>query len=129
VLELELAPSRIHRAWWWSLHALLALAVALLAAPALLKALAFAGLVGHAAARRPRAGPRTIELGPDGCCAVPEWDTGRRGLGPGTLVAPFWVRLDLGPGVRRRYIFLFADQVEAAEWQRVRALLFRLRSG
>lgn len=106
---------------------MLGLAVALLAVPVACRALALVGLVAHAVARRPARGPGTIELCADGSCTVPEWGAANRDLGPDTLVAPFWVRLDLGPGIRPRYIFLFADQMGPEAWRRMRALLFRLR--
>lgn len=115
----------ILRSWWCVLHALLAAAVALAGVPATFKALAFLALVGHAVVRRPRGAPRLIHVATDGSCAVPEWQTGNRKLGRGTLVCPFWIKLDLGPDQRQRYIFLFADQVGPHEWRRLRALLTR----
>lgn len=104
---------------------LLAAAVVLVAIPAVFKALALLALAGHAAVRRPRAEPRVIHVAADGSCAVPEWHTGSRALGAGTLICPFWIKLDLGAGLRQRYILLFADQIAAHEWRRLRALLER----
>jgi hypothetical protein len=116
------------RVWWCALHALLAAAVALIGVPVIVKALAFLALLCHAAVRRPCASPRVLHVAADGSCAVPEWRTGNCGLGPRTLLCPFWLRLDLGRGFRQRYIFLFADQVAPHEWRRVRALLRRASS-
>lgn len=125
---LELKPSRALWAWWCALHALLATATLLVAAPAAVKVLALLALAGHAVVRRPRAAPSTIHVAADGSCAVPEWRTGNCRLGAGTLICPFWVKLDLGPGLRRRYILLIADQVGPLQWRRLRAVLRRATS-
>lgn len=109
------------------MHALLAAAVVLVALPAVLKPLALLALFSHAAVRRPRSAPSVIHVAADGSCAVPEWRTAARRLGPGTLICPFWIRLDLNPGPGQRYILLFADQVAPREWRRLRAWLERLR--
>lgn len=120
---LGLKPSRLLRAWWCALHALLAAAILLAGMPMALKAILLAALVGHGAVRRPRPGPTVIHVAADGSCDVPEWRTGNLSLGAGTLVCPFWIKLDLGRGIRQRYIFLFADQVGPDDWRRLRALL------
>ena len=72
-------------------------------------------------------GTHTVVVSADGFCVVPEWQTGRTPLGSRTLVCPFWVRLDLGPGSRQRDILLIADQLRPDEWRRLRALLARAR--
>lgn len=116
------------RAWWCGLHALLAVAAALVAVPATVKAVTVLALVGHAVVRRPRAAPRVLHFTADGSCAVPEWQTPPRRLGPATLICPYWIRLHLNPGLGERYISLFADQVSSHEWRRLRALLARAPS-
>ena len=124
-MTLDLEPSRLLRGWWCALHALLAAAVLLAGVPVALKALLCVALAAHAAVRRPRRGPTVIRVAGDGSCDVPEWRTGNRGLGAGTLICPFWIKLDLGRGLPRRYIFLFVDQVAPDDWRRLRALLAR----
>ena len=109
------------------MHALLGAACVLVGWPVPIRALAFAAVVGHGILRRPGASPRVVHFSAEGRCAVPEWNTGARALGPRTLVCPFWVRLDLGMGPWRRDILLIADQMQPDEWRRLRALL--LRSG
>jgi hypothetical protein len=112
--------------WWALLHGLLGAAVALVGWPLVLKGLALAAVVGHAVLRRP-APPPSLVLVDDGACAVPEWQTGLQPLGARTLVAPFWVRLDLGRGPWRRDLILLVDQLEPKEWRRLRAALARAR--
>jgi hypothetical protein len=119
--------SRVLWAWWVALHALLAAAVALVAAPEAIKVLAMIAIVGHGVVRRPRGRPRLVVVTADGFCAVPDWGTGRRPIGSRTLLCPFWVKLDLGRGLRRRDILLIADQVPPEDWRRLRALLARTR--
>ena len=114
-------------AWWVALHALLVAAVALVAGPEAIKALAVVAIVGHGVARRPRGSPGLVVVAADGSCAVPEWSTGRRPIGPRTLLCPFWVRLDLGKGPWQRDLLLIADQVPPEDWRRLRALLARTR--
>jgi hypothetical protein len=112
--------------WWCLLHGLLVAAVALVGWPLLPKGLALAAVLSHAVLRRPAAAPRLVLV--DGsACAVPEWQTGLRPLGGRTLVAPFWVRLDLGRGPWRRDLILLVDQLEPQEWRRLRAALARGR--
>jgi hypothetical protein len=117
------------RVWWWSLHALLVGAALLVGLPIVGRLLVALAIVAHALARRPAAAaaPALVIVGEDGVCVVPEWGTGRRPLGPRTLVCPFLVRLDLGKGVLQRDILLIADQVGPQEWRRLRALLARMR--
>jgi membrane-bound toxin of toxin-antitoxin system len=126
-LILNLERSRILTVWWLSLHALLGVAFALVGWPWVLRLAAVAAVVGHGIVRRPASSPRTVLVGEDGRCAVPEWNTGARPLGPRTLVCPFWVRLDLGKGQWPRDILLLADQVRPDEWRRLRAFLLRAR--
>lgn len=106
---------------------LLAAAVALVAAPEVIKVLAVLAIVWHGVVRRPHARPSLVVVTADGFCAVPEWATGRRAIGPRTLLCPFWIRLDLGRGPWRRDILLLADQVPPEDWRRLRALLARMR--
>ena len=113
--------------WWLALHALLAAAAALVGWPAPVKVLAVIAIVAHCVARRPPIAPALVVVSADGFCVVPEWQTGRMPLGSRTLVCPFWVRLDLGPGSRQRDILLIADQLRPDEWRRLRALLARAR--
>jgi hypothetical protein len=89
--------------------------------------LAVLAIVAHGVIRRPLGRPRLVVVTADGFCAVPEWHTGRRPIGPRTLLCPFWVRLDLGRGPWRRDILLIADQVRPEDWRRLRALLARTR--
>jgi len=110
-----------------ALHVLLAAAAVLVGWPASMKTLAVLAIVGHGVVRRPLASPGLVVVAEDGCCVVPEWHTGRRPFGPRTLMCPFWIRLDLGKGLRRRDILLIADQVPPEEWRRLRALLARTR--
>jgi hypothetical protein len=109
------------------LHALLCVAFALVGWPAAFRVLGIVAVVGHGVVRRPAASPRTVIVTEGGTCAVPEWNTGPRPLGPRTLVCPFWVRLDLGRGPWRRDILLVADQLRPGEWRQLRGLLDRAR--
>jgi hypothetical protein len=115
--------------WWFVLHALLGVAFALVGWAAPSRLVAIAAVVGHCVLRRPASSPRTVVVAEGGRCAVPEWNTGELALGPRTLVAPFWVRLDLGAGPWRRDILLLVDQVQPETWRRLRALLLRARCG
>jgi hypothetical protein len=110
--------------WWWLLHGLLVAAVTLVGWPLVAKGFALAAVFCHAVLRRPAAAPGLVVV--DGtACAVPEWQTGLRPLGARTLVAPFWVRLDLGRGPWRRDLILLVDQLEPEQWRRLRAALGR----
>lgn len=106
---------------------MLVVAAALVGWPPLVKGLAAAAVVGHGIVLRPHRSPRLVVVSADGCCSVPEWQVGARPLGERTLVCPFWVRLDVGAGSRRRDILLIADQVRPEEWRRLRAILDRVR--
>ena len=113
--------------WWGALHLLLATAAILVGGPAWIKVLVVIAMGAHGVWRRPKASPGLVVVSEDGCCAVPEWSTGRRPLGSRTLVCPFWVRLDLGKGSRQRDILLIADQLPPEDWRRLRAILARTR--
>jgi hypothetical protein len=113
--------------WWFLLHALLGVAFALTGWAVAFRSVAILALAVHGVVRRPAASPRTVVVAEGGFCAVPEWNTGARPLGPRTLISPFWVRLDLGTGPWRRDILLLADQVRPESWRRLRALLLRAR--
>jgi hypothetical protein len=126
-LVLTLEPSRARWVWWLALHALLASAALLAALPWWSTLIALAAIVTHAVGRRPRGTPDTILVGADGYCVVPEWDEGRWALGPQTSVCPYWIRLEIGVGVGRRDIVLFADQLDGEQWARLRGLLERVR--
>jgi hypothetical protein len=110
-----------------ALHLLLVAAAMIAGWPPSMKTLAVLAIVVHAVARRPLASPVCVVVTEDGCCAVPEWNTGRKPLGPRTLMCPLWIRLDLGKGSRRRDVLLVADQIGAEDWRRLRALLARMR--
>jgi len=114
-------------AWWWALHALLVAAAWLAGVAVPLKALAALAVVVHAVRCRPSAPPRRVVVTADGFCIVPEWEADPRALGARTLVCPWWIRLDIGQGGRRRDLLLVADQVRPQEWRRLRALLMRMR--
>jgi hypothetical protein len=101
----------------------------LVAAPPLLRLALLLALAAHASARRPRPMPAAIVIGADGTCLIPDWGTADLPLGPRTLVCAWWVRLELGTGLRRRELLLFADQLSVADWARLRARLQRTRCG
>ena len=109
------------------LHMLLGAAFALVGWPAPFRMLAVVTVAVHGVLRRPAASPRGVIVTEGGICAVPEWNTGARPLGPRTLIGPFWIRLDLGTGPWRRDILLLADQLRPTEWRQLRALLNRMR--
>jgi hypothetical protein len=115
--------------WWLALHALLAAAALLVAAPWAIKLAALLAVGGHGAVRRPRPPPEVILVDADAHCIVPAWNAGRLALGARTVVCPHWLRLDLGTGPQRRDILLVADQLGRVEWARLRALLERTRRG
>jgi hypothetical protein len=115
--------------WWCALHALLGAAVVLVAAPALLRLALFLAVLGHATNRRPRAIPAVVVISVEGRCLIPDWGADYLPLGPGTLICWLWVRLELGTGPRQRDLVLFADQLSAGDWARLRAKLRRTRGG
>ena len=106
---------------------LLAAALVLLGVPWWARGVGLVALLGHAIARRPRSQPKRIVVTADAHCAVPEWCAGPLRLGARTLVCPHWIRLDCDAGSWRRDLVLFADQLDAGEWARLRALLARMR--
>ena len=125
---LVLTP-RLSRAvwlWWCGLHLLLAAVAVLVGVPWPARAAALVAVVGHAIARRPRAPPGRIVLTGDAHCTVPEWHAGRLRRGTRTLVCPYWVTLDCDAGFWRRDLVLFADQLGAEDWARLRAFLARM---
>jgi hypothetical protein len=81
----------------------------------------------HAALRRAQPSPELILIAADGTCTVPGWHAGPVAVGVRTVLCPLWVRLDCGKGRQRRDILLIADQLDAVEWARLRALLDRAR--
>jgi hypothetical protein len=89
--------------------------------------LGFVAVVGHALLRRPEQTPPLVLLAEGGACAVPDWRTGMRPLGPRTIVAPFWARLDLGEGTPQRELLLIADQLAPEDWRHLNAVLSRAR--
>jgi hypothetical protein len=115
------------RLWWCLLHGLLAAAALLVGWPILVKGVALAALLAHFVLRRPAAAPGLV-LVDGGACAVPEWRTGFQPLGARTLVAPFWVRLDLGQGPWRRDLILLVDQLAPEDWRGLHAALARARA-
>ena len=126
-LVLNLERSALLRVWWCSLHALLVVAFVLVGWALPVRLVAVAAIIGHCIVRRPAPSPRIVLIAEGGRCAVPEWNTGARRLGPRTLLAPLWVRLDLGMGPWRRDILILADQMRPDQWRRLRALLLRAR--
>lgn len=109
------------------LHLLLGAAAALAGWPAPIKSLAIIAVIGHGLLRRPPASPPLILVTQNAECIVPDWHLGPTPLGPGTVVCPFWIRLELGAGSARRDILLLADQVRPEAWRRLCALLARVR--
>ena|SRR5688572_14220403 len=126
-LVLNLERSRVLALWWFLLHVLLGVALALVGWAVAFRLVAIVAIAAHGVLRRPAASPRTVVIAEGGRCVVPEWNTGARPLGPRTLISPFWVRLDLGTGPWRRDILLLADQMPPETWRRLRALLLRAR--
>jgi hypothetical protein len=120
-------PSRLLTVWWLALHALLAAAAWLAGIAVPFKILATAAIVSHALLRRPSASPALLIVSGDGFCVVPEWDASRWPLGARSLVCPFWIRLELRLGPKRRDILLLADQVPPETWRQLRSLLMRMR--
>jgi membrane-bound toxin of toxin-antitoxin system len=109
------------------LHVLIGAAFALVGWPVVWRGIAIVAVGAHGLIRRPERSPSSVIVGEGGTCAVPEWNTGTRPLGPRTLICPFWIRLDLGTGPWRRDILLVADQVRPEQWRQLRALLNRAR--
>jgi hypothetical protein len=126
-LELKIEPSYLAWVWWGGLHALLANAAVLVATPAPLRLALFVAVLAHAAVRRPRAMPSELVVSAEGSCLIPDWGADYLPLGRGTLICSLWVRLELGAGPRQRDLLLFADQLSAGDWARLRAKLRRTR--
>jgi hypothetical protein len=99
----------------------------LVGVPWSVRGIALLAVVLHALARRPRPQPKRIVVTADANCAVPEWQARPLRLGARTLVCPYWIRLECDAGSWRRDLVLFADQLDSAEWARLRALLARTR--
>jgi hypothetical protein len=124
-LYLKPKPSRLLNVSWWSLHALLIVAAALVGWPWPVRAaLAFAAL-SHAALCRPRALPTLLIVGKDGSWRVPEWGGERLPLAAQTRLTALGIDLYLGIGPGRRHLVLLADQLDRVEWVRLNALLRR----
>jgi hypothetical protein len=109
------------------LHLVLIAADFLVAWPLAAQLSTLAAIACHCAVRRPQPTPRLIIVGADATFVVPEWSLDRAPLGPRTVVCVFWIRLDLGMGPARRDLLLFADQLDAEHWARLRGLLGRAR--
>lgn len=125
VIVLRPRPSRLLRAWWLALHALLFVAALLVTGPAWARGLAAGLVLIHAFARRPAATPSPIEVAADACCHIPALEEGWLAPGPHTRLADAWILLSLQGKARRRDILLCADQVDAASWARLSARLRR----
>jgi hypothetical protein len=128
VIVLRLNPSRLLRAWWLALHAVLLGAAVLTGWPWWCRALAMLVVAAHGIVRRPAPPPGLILVAADGCCRVPGLDTGWLAPTPRTRIAPYWLLLSLGEERRARHdILLWVDQVDAATWARLTACLLRRR--
>src|SRR5262245_40989095 len=128
-LRLEPSPSRFMWVWWVGLHALLGASAMLVAVPTVVRFAVLIAILGHGVFRRPRPPPTVVLVGADGRCVVPEWGANPSALGPQTLICSGWLRLDVRTGSRRRDILLFADQLPAPQWTRLRARLRPTRRG
>lgn len=112
--------SRWLTAWWLGLHGLLGLA-ALLAAPGpLAVAAALTAVAWHGLGRRPRGTPLLL-LAPGPRFALPLEE--RFDLRPtaGCREGPFWLELVFDDGGRS--VLVLADQLQRADWRRLRLAL------
>jgi hypothetical protein len=113
--------------WWYALHALLVATATLVAGPWWLGLAAIVVVVAHGIVRRPSASPALIIVAADARCTVPDRGLERCALGARTVVCPYWVKLAFGTSPRQRDVLLLADQIDVADWTRLRALLRRAR--
>lgn len=104
------------------------MAAVLLGLPWPARVLAALAVLLHALLRRPAPGPATIAVTADGLCQVLAVDGEWRRPGPGTRIAPHWVRLDLRSAAGRLDLLLLADQVDPEQWARLCARLRRVRA-
>jgi hypothetical protein len=102
-------------------------ALAVLAAPWLLKGLALLCVLVHAIALPPERTLRMVYRS-DGRVAVPELGLYDLELGPGTLYTRGWVRFDLKGAGRALETLLLADQVSPEVWRALQAELRRFRA-
>lgn len=117
-------PSRRLLVWWVALHLLLAAAALLVAAPGWAKLLLLGVVAAHGLRRRPGRPPERVELGADGLWVCPGLGPEPLRLGPKSRFARGWVRLVDRSGAPD--LLLLEDQLEAAEWARLSALLRRM---
>jgi hypothetical protein len=126
-LILEPKPSRALRAWWWTLHALLAAAALLPGWPWSVRAAVLLGVFAHLSLRRLPESPPRLVFGSDGSCRIPKWGPEVLTLEAPTRLTRLAIDLRFGMGPRRRVLLLW-DQLESAEWARLSAILRRAGS-
>jgi len=107
------------------LHGLLIAAAVLVGVPWPIKVSVALGVVLHGFVRRPAAAPETIAVAADGACLVPAAGGSWHRPGPGTRLAPWWIRIDLPTAAARLDILLLADQFERDDWARLSARVRR----
>lgn len=103
---------------------MLVAAALLVAAPGWAKLSLLVAVVAHGLRRRPVRPPERVEVGADGLCLCKDLGPERLRLGPGTRFARGWVRLVDRSGALD--LLLLEDQLEAAEWAGLSALLRRM---
>jgi len=118
-------PSRLLSLWWLALHALLAATALLIGWPWPAKAVALGAVLGHAAWRRPRSARALIEVDADGAFRIPGASPASFAPGTRTRLMPFWLRIVAGNGADTVDILLLVDQLDAADWRRLTAILRR----
>jgi hypothetical protein len=103
---------------------LLGLASLVFAIPssALTQAMLCAALITHAALVHPRC-PARIVVHADGSCTIPAKDGPGFALDPSSHAALWWMRLVLTRGEERVVLLLIEDQLPAAVWWRMQALV------
>lgn len=124
-LTLEARPSRLLRAWWCTLHALLVVATCLVGWPWYAKLLAGVLTLCHAWWRRPRSCAASIAVAADGSCRIHEWGPDVLILTDRTRITPFVLDLCFRKGPRASRLLLLVDQVDRADWARLSAILRR----
>lgn len=113
---------------WAGLHLLLLGAATAAALPWTAWTGVVLAVLVHAFGRRPELAPPLLALTPDG-----SWYSAGHGLspfalGPGSVLAPYWLRLDLRSASARLNIVLVRDQIDEETWRRLSAVLRRATS-
>ena len=118
--HIRLRPSRLLRTWWWFLHGLAALAIAVSSLHLWWKCLLAAGLLAHARWRRVPRVPG-LERDPSGHWSVPSLDRHDLVLTARSRCGGWWIRLVLEDSRGTLEWVLYRDQLPPRTWRLLEA--------